>query len=43
MTRENRCAFVYCRQKFPIEEYDITPHAIIGALCIEMKTTKTMD
>ena len=38
MTRENRCAlvngdnFVYCRQKFPIEEYEITPHAIIGAL-----------
>lgn len=38
MDKENRCAlvngdnFVYCRQKFPIEEYDITPHAIIGAL-----------
>lgn len=38
--RDTRCAlvnernniFVFCRQKFPIEDYDITPHAVIGAL-----------
>lgn len=38
MKRDSRCALVmgdnisYCRQKFPIEDYEITPHAIIGAL-----------
>ena len=38
MKRDTRCALVkddnisYCRQKFPIEDYEITPHAIIGAL-----------
>lgn len=38
MKRDTRCAlvkdnnFAYCRQKFPLEDYDITPHAIIGAL-----------
>ena len=38
MKRDTRCALVkddnisYCRQKFPIEDYDITPHAVIGAL-----------
>ena len=38
--RDTRCAlvneknnmFVFCRQKFPIQDYDITPHAVIGAL-----------
>lgn len=38
MKRDTRCALVkddnisYCRQKFPIEDYEITPHAVIGAL-----------
>ena len=38
MKRDTRCALVkddnisYCRQKFPLEDYDITPHAVIGAL-----------
>ena len=38
MKRDTRCALVkddnisYCRQKFPLEDYEITPHAIIGAL-----------
>ena len=38
MKRDTRCALVkgdnisYCRQKFPIEDYEITPHTIISAL-----------
>lgn len=38
MKRDTRCAlvkddnFAYCRQKFPIEDYEIMPHAVIGAL-----------